>query len=211
MLAARNHKSMRSIPLTIYLVLLVSSLVYSEDNLPTYIGEPLEADQLADYEEQLEVGCSLGCAIGWTIKTTSTLKASNGKPYKPSYLGDGKLHTAWIEGINGYGLGEKIIIRMQGDKSSRDISFRGIEITNGFAKSDKTWAENTRVKFFKVYHNDSQVFYIKLEDTKTPQHIEFPPIYVNHKDTIVLEIAEVYPGTKYKNTAISEIQLYGAH
>lgn len=201
---------MRISTIIMFLTFMGAATAYPQTKLPTFFAKPIPSNQLVKYEEMLVGGCSLGCAIDWTFETTSTLKPSNGNTYAASNLGDTKLATAWVEGAVGYGVGEKIIIKMDVHGKQHDIPFRGMDVVTGFAKSEKAWSEHSRVKSLRVYHNDIPVFIIILQDTRIPQTVSFPSLLINTSDTVMLEIMEIYPG-KHKDTAISEINLYGAH
>ena len=86
-----------------------------------------------------------------------------------------------------------------------------MDIVNGYAKNKRSWSANARVKTLRLYHNQKPKFLIRLQDTKIPQHVSFSEILINAGDIVVLEIVDIYPGAKYQDTAISEINLYGAH
>jgi len=188
------------------------------------LAQPLSASQVvlqpeirtiesvADYENELDVACSLGCAIGWTYRASSTLPASGGNRYGAFNLGDASLSTAWIEGAPGHGVGESITITFGAlPEANHGVGFRGLEIVNGYAKNPKTWRENSRVKRLSVAHNGRFVFELALADTVAPQAFHFQDIRIRPGDRVTLTLLDVYPGDKFGDTAISEINLYGAH
>ena len=101
------------------------------------------------------------------------------------------------------------------DSVKDSTSFWGFEFINGYAKSKKAWKENSRVKILRVYHNQSPKFLLRLVDTDRPQTVEFPGtkylFYLHKGDVVVMELVSVFPGTKHKDVAITEINLHGAH
>jgi hypothetical protein len=202
---------MKNLILIIASVFLFCSPILGQTPIPKRYGTEFNEVSIDKYEMFLAHACSLGCAIDWEFAATSTLKSQNGNSYSPDKLGDFQLKTAWVEGSIGYGIGEKIIIKMKLSKDFKDVPFRGMQFINGYAKDDRIWNANSRVKTLKLYHNSQPKFLIELMDTKVPQEVSFKPIMINYGDVVSLEILEVYPGKKYKDTALSEINLYGAH
>lgn len=160
-----------------------------------------------------------------TIKTVSS--SCLGPAYQSSYLCDGKMETAWVEGIKGNGIGEWIRIRLDAVKdspSSTPFSIIEAGIIPGYAKNAKTWVENNRVKTATLvvyspppsYPKEYQwmVFRLNFHDVNQVQHFELP----ERKKAINLDpmtkeiwlrIDEVYKGIKYDDTCISEIIFIG--
>jgi len=167
-------------------------------------------------------GCSLGCALAWNITATSAHKNNGSNEHDAKKLDDFDLSTAWIEGKDGFGIGESVTFHFtkelwesdlsHPDKHSRDkVNFNGFRILNGYAKSEILWMENSRVKQCRVYHNDKPIFDIALADSMHVQTAECETVWLRPDDTIRVEIMEVYPGDKYKDTAITELTPEGAH
>ena len=197
--------------LLIFVTSIATSSFAEDGPLTTFKFTEITDVDISEYEQMLEHACSLGCAIGWEYKCSSTLAPQNGNNYAGKNLGDSKLATAWVEGANGYGIGQKIDIVFQDGENLKNIPFRGISIVNGYAKSDTAWKTNARVKTMKLYHNEKPIMTLELLDTRLPQEVSFGAISVSARDVVSLEILDVYKGTKYQDTAISEINLYGAH
>ena len=83
---------------------------------------------------------------------------------------------------------------------------------NGYFKNEKIWTANSRVKTFKIYHNNKFVYLVNLHDSMSGQEVEFTkPIYIKPEDEIKMEIIDIYSGTKYKDTAISALIPNGGH
>ncbi len=166
------------------------------------------------FDECFGCDCSLGCDVGWEVSASSALKPEAGNSYEVGNLDDLRAKTAWIEGHADYGIGEYILYKFPKRLfvGLDSANWGGFIIMNGYFKSEKIWAANSRVKTFKMYHNDKPVCYVKLHDSMSGQDVKFAkPIYLKREDEIKLEIFEVYPGTKYKDTAISALILMGAH
>ncbi|MEI6747792.1 MAG: NADase-type glycan-binding domain-containing protein [Bacteroidales bacterium] len=157
--------------------------------------------------------CSLACVMKWTLSATSILSDNGTTSYKTENMKDGLPNTAWAEGAEGYGIGEKIYVRIDGNNKANNVSFWGIRIANGFQKDSTTWKDNSRVKYLRVYHNSKPILIINLEDKMGVQAAKWKPnlIRLNNNDLIAFEIIGIYKGDKNENTAISDLVLDGAH
>lgn len=161
--------------------------------------------------------CSFYCASGLGVqKATSELKPEHGIAYRASNAHDLSYKTAWIEGVPGYGIGESITYTFPPENPR----ITKVIIVNGYVKSDKAWKENSRVKKLKMYVNGKPYALLNLEDSKKEQIFNVETIgYSDRKDLATLkkkpemiikfEIADVYPGEKYDDTAITEIYFDG--
>jgi len=137
---------------------------------------------------------------------------------------DNDSSTAWSEGVYGDGIGEILIVPIQLESK--------IKIWGGFGKSNELFYANNRPKKIKIYFlvtNDvdgvsggcgsmpifkglkllTQQEY-ELKDINNFQEITLPTLAMNlnskyKHNFIAIEIIEVYKGTKYNDTCISEI------
>ena len=170
-----------------------------------------------DYWDIIGNRCSFYCASGLGIqKATSELKPEHGISYRASNAHDLSYKTAWIEGVPGYGVGESITYTFPPENPR----ITKVIIINGYVKSNKVWKENSRVKKLKMYVNGKPYAILNLEDSKKEQTFDIETIgYGDRKDLkalvkkpvihIKFEIADVYPGEKYDDTAITEIYFDG--
>ncbi len=139
-----------------------------------------------------------GCEQGVTpLRASSTLAGQGAKSYGVKNLYDFNPMTAWVEGKEDYGIGESFEIKGEGVN----------HIYNGYQSSPKTWADNSRVKIFKVYKNNVPLCFLELKDEMGQQYFELPDHNTDQvkANTYKFEIVEVYPGAKWKDVAISEI------
>lgn len=143
--------------------------------------------------------------------TASSQLPSEGKfDYVAKKVDDFDLNTAWVEGADGYGEGEYLEFSFD----PQCWKFDEIHIINGYAKTQKAWDENSRVKKLKVYYNDNPIAVLNLDDVRGEQLFKVglvgpknPKNGVNWR--VRFEILEVYPGTKYEDTAMTEILFSG--
>ena len=136
-----------------------------------------------------------------SIRSSSTLFERKGsyKTYWPGNVIDNNPATAWVEGEKGNGIGEWIDFAF-----FNPINLNTIRIINGYAKSDALYAANNRVKKLKIDFDDGTLLVAELKDgTMEPQLIQIS----NQKvvERVRLTILEVYPGSQYHDTCISEI------
>lgn len=169
------------------------------------------------------IGCSWYCGGQFKIDVSSSLPASSRNTYGKENLTDDDIRTAWIEGKNGYGIGEYILIKIQ----NHNPRITDISLVNGYAKNLSVWKANSRVKTLNVYDNDELIATVNLKDTYKIQSFKLPRPFPNRPDNVTyyikdeedlmniptselkLLIVDVYKGDKYDDTAISEIQFDG--
>jgi hypothetical protein len=144
---------------------------------------------------------------------SSTLSSQGNNSYDKSNLGDRDARTAWVEGADGYGIGEYIEMVIDDD------AVRSFYILNGYQKSIKSWKDNSRVKSFKVYIDNIPICILELEDRMGKQGIPLgtlndllPEGFDIWGDALALEmrleILEVYPGERWKDVCISGFSIY---
>jgi hypothetical protein len=170
-----------------------------------------------NYYDVMGPGCSWYCGGGMdTLSASSFLKPGKTASYEPKNIHDLNYGTAWVEGVSGHGIGEFVIYHIP----PNNPRINKLIIVNGYVKSDKTWKENSRVKKLKMYLDDKPYAFLILQDVKNEQIFTVDLIgYSDRKDynallikpwySIKFEIIEVYPGTKYQDTAITEIYFDG--
>lgn len=176
--------------------------------------EMSEADQeIMEAEMELMIGpfgtepagCSWYCAGSPdTLTATSYLPESRISTYLPSNAHDFDLQTAWVEGKEDYGIGEEVHVAFN---LGGQLAWTHVIIYNGYCKSEQAWKNNSRVKRALLLVDGEPLAEISLQDTYQGQRFSlgsFPG-----QSVLTLRILEVYPGDKYADTAISEINFDG--
>ncbi len=165
------------------------------------------------------LGCSWYCGAP-PIKFTASSTLRDGiNYYEATSLHDGKKSTSWVEGVDGMGVGESIIIEFnmteRTPQPDHALGINGFSIINGFARSAELWEMNGRVKSFDVSFNGLKIGSIELKDSIEPQFVQLPDIDLTpgEVDTLRLTIREVYRGSRFDDTAVSDIFFkgYGVH
>lgn len=187
-------------------VFLLISLLLPAASL--FAGIPLitgtagpSTDYFTDEATQLWIG-----SIG-TPSASSTLA---GGGYGVKNLSDHKAATAWVEGKPEDGIGEWVEFKF--DKQAwedKAYAFAGvIYIVNGYAKTPALFRENNRVKTLRVSYNGRVLCDLALADTMQLQTFriqQLRPANCMLGDTIRFEIRDVYRGTKYRDTCLTEL------
>lgn len=154
-------------------------------------------------------GCSFACATSWKLRVSSSLPPQSGSRYDATQLEDLRNDTAWAS----RGKGEFIEVTFEGhpDTKAWQAPLRGFRLVNGYAKSPSLFEKNSRVKTLRVDHNGKPLFLARLLDTSAVQAVSFPDLRIHAGDRLRLTIVDIYPGSKYPDTCISDIIFDGGH
>lgn len=174
-------------------------------------------ETMESYWEIIGGGCSWYCGGGpKEVTASSYLKSQGANNYEPKNAHDLNYKNAWVEGVEGYGIGEYLLYTF-GGASPR---INEIIVVNGYVKSKTAWEDNSRVKKLKVYIDDKPYAILNLKDIRGSQSFKIEPIgNSDRKDwdvlktkpdwTLKFEILDVYKGLKYDDVVISEIYFDG--
>lgn len=133
-----------------------------------------------------------------TYCASSVLKPIKGNYYTPGMMFDGRRETAWVEAEKDDGLNETITLHFPQEKL-----LAGFEIINGYDKDQRTWSNNSRVHTLEATTSDGRTLTVELQDVRGASRFDFtPPV---KSKWLELRIKGVYPGTKFKDTAIAEL------
>lgn len=165
-------------------------------------------ETFSNYWQTITNGCNWYCGGGPVgLSVSSYLGEDEGiTSYLPHYITDFSYQTAWVEGVKGDGIGEWIKFNF---KNSAPVT--SVIISNGYVKNRALYKANGRVKRLKLYINDELCKILNFNDVCSEQRFDLDIIEFERDKTYVLkfEIAEVYKGTKYDDTVISEINFDG--
>ncbi|HKZ77887.1 MAG TPA: hypothetical protein VJ124_06145 [Pyrinomonadaceae bacterium] len=129
--------------------------------------------------------------------TASSVRLSvQSNTYRPENVMDGTRKTAWIEGVDGSGVGEWL--RFDFD---RQINLHRILILPGYFKSPEIWRRNNRVSTATFNFSDGSSRLFNFPDLMERQSLDVGSVRTNW---VQLKIDSIYPGTD-PDTAISEI------
>ena len=161
-------------------------------------GRPLPISR--DAVEQLSRGTVSDAPDAVTARATSYLLDSSAYHYGPGSAMDGDPLTAWVEGKDDSGEGEWIEITF-----SHEQSIAGVIVSPGFF-DDRYWEDNNRVARAEIRFA-GLTEYIELDvsfaDEMVPQIVQFDPVTTT---SARIRIGDVYPGSRWDDTPISEVQ-----
>ncbi len=136
---------------------------------------------------------------------SSELSETRENMYKSICSYDGKPETAWQEGVDGHGVGEWIQFDFR-----NQWTIKKIRMLNGYCKYSKSGVDrhpqNSRIKTALLHFSDKTTQEIHLTDTREYQEITINPVSTS---SIKLEIKDYYPGSKWSDNSLSEIEFYG--
>ncbi len=154
------------------------------------------------------------------VRVTSKLQEEGSHPegYNGYRAFDGRLDSAWVEGEEGPGIGEILKIRF-----GQIVEIDSVEIAPGFFISQYHRANN-RVKKLRIVADRRQInFAFKGDSTElrtTPDARQYVldfqdsmavqkrPLEVSGIRDIAFVLEDIYPGTQWDDTCISEISFY---
>jgi len=124
----------------------------------------------------------------------------DGEYFEAKHLADGKADKAWIEGVDGSGLGSWVKIAVPaGTKVS------GLKIWNGYWITPTYWERYNRAKDIEVQVDEGEVHKFTLKDEMKPETIRLPSATAG--SSIRIKIKGIYKGNTYNDTGFSEIQV----
>jgi hypothetical protein len=158
-----------------------------------------------------------------SFNISSTLKSDRAAHYSKELMLDRNLHTAWVEGAKGTGIGESI------EFEPKDNYVQGVAILNGYVANKSLYYANARIKQLRVelelsgdvdpahQHSTYEVTLPdrKYDDLKFRYPLAMADLVVEHPhgdgviDRVKLTILDVYPGREYADCAIAELYVYG--
>jgi len=164
-------------------------------NVPGKNSSPTDPNRGASPEPSV-VDSQPGTPLKITASASSVRLAVQANTYYAANAIDGKRSTAWIEGVDGPGLGEWI--RFDFD---REIKLHRILIQPGYFKSPQIWAENNRLESVTAYFSDGS-----FRELTFPNHMDSQKTDVGSVRTrwVRFVIKSVYYGSD-PDTAISEV------
>jgi hypothetical protein len=165
-------------------------------NSPARKIDPAPVDTKRTADDIATAEPSTGTPLKITASASSVRLAVQSNTYYAANAIDGKRSTAWIEGVDGPGLGEWI--RFDFD---REIKLHRILIQPGYFKSPAIWAQNNRLATVTAQFSDGTSRDLSFNDRMDSQKVDIGSVKTRW---VKLVIKSVYYGTD-PDTAISEV------
>ncbi len=164
--------------------------------------DDLEAETKEDEEEEVYEFEPTDITKYLTFSASTELDGE----YSIQNIVDGDLSSAWVEGAVEDGIGESIKV-----SCPYEFVVTSISIYNGYQKSESLLNANGQVKSVFLSSKDYEANY-EFEITETigtPQVIAIEEKEQVEQNEFTIYINDVYQGSKYSDTCISEILVYG--
>jgi hypothetical protein len=174
-------------------------------------NEP-EAIPIQVWDSQMS-GCSWYCGAPLIrVSATSFLEESNELEHPPRQAHDTLIGTVWSEGAPGIGAGETISFEfVTTEKDTADLFVTSCSIAAGHQGSKELFRKNARPKTLQLLVDGRPSAIMILKDSMGLQDFDLPKLSLerpsNHK--IEFKIIDVYPGTEFQDTCITEIRFGG--
>lgn len=175
--------------------------VYKSENTPTptptntLTSEPTQASLMAG-----EPDLSAYYRVPVIAANASSTITQQGTNNNPMLLFDGMDDTTWQEGVNGYGINENVAFSFD---AAAKVKYIGFKLGNW--KNDKYYFGNAKPKTMTLTFGD----YSGQVTFTGERRVEW--VEVNHalnSDSMRITINDVYPGTSWEDTCITEIMVY---
>ena len=89
----------------------------------------------------------------------------------------------------------------------KNFNYTNILFVNGYAKNEKLWRENSRVKTLKMYVDNCPYARLHLEDSLNPQIFDLGALNVDTAKEVIFKfvIEDVYRGDRYEDTCLTGV------
>ncbi len=162
-----------------------------------WVSVDTDGHYVTDFKQNLPPRCDPKDQI--TIVASSVLSGGN---YNQQNVWDKDPSTAWVEGDKGDGIGEWLDFWLYRKKQT----INSISIINGYVKNETIYNANNRVKKVRIWANNGDSYLFDLEDNNLQKQILKLPKPIN-ASTLKIIIVDIYKGSKYNDTSISEVEL----
>jgi hypothetical protein len=125
--------------------------------------------------------------------------------YHPLYAADDDPATAWVEGAPGSGAGQWLRVKVTPMTGATQVRLR---IRNGYQKTPKLFEANARAKEVTIKLSPGgQTSKHTLTDAQNWQELAVT-LPAGKLDALELKVDSVYPGKKYEDLCISDVQVF---
>lgn len=188
------------------LALVLCFLVWAGETISVETISPAVANQLQVRTLEIVDWDSLEQVSASAEVSSSLISQSTGIVYGPERMLDGDINTSWQEGVEGYGEGETLLVSFYGET----VPLKVISFYGGSFQSEEKFQENGRPAAITVIckEKDREVgsFQVELEDAMKANYLEWEQAIPC--DALELRIDRIYPGSRYEDTAVTELAFY---
>jgi LysM repeat protein len=172
-------------------------------DVPSYAGRYIAVERLEIVSGEPSGSVNLTSLA--SVSASSFLRTDRYGQYQPWMAVDGALSTAWVEGVDGDGVGQSIVLSFP-----QTVELHSIVLDVGYDKSADVFAKNNRIKKATLVLSTGEQLTLDLADARGLQTISLARAPGRVETTYVkVVIDEVYPGSRYDDTCLAEIQVWG--
>jgi len=174
-------------------------------DVPSYTGRYIEVVYLEVASAPSDDGRNLTSLA--KVSGSSALRTDRWGQYYPWMAVDGQRTTSWSEGVQGPGVGEWIMLTF-----SETVEVQSVRLSTGYDKSADIFLKNNRIKKATLLFSNGEQVELGFADKQGMQAIPVIGASGTAVDTtfVKLIIQEVFPGWKYDDTCLAEIEVWGA-
>jgi hypothetical protein len=141
-----------------------------------------------------------------SVTASSSLPADRWGQYQPWMAVDGRMNTAWVEGVRGSGVGEWLMLTFPDP-----VELHHVGLSVGYDRSADLFFKNNRIKRATLAFSNGERLELGFADRRGMQSIPLVRGDGGHIETTFIKIIieEVFPGWKYDDTCLAEVALWG--
>jgi len=141
-----------------------------------------------------------------SLSVSSFLRTDRWGQYQPWMAVDDRHKTGWAEGVPGPGVGEWIMLTFPGT-----IEVQSVGLDIGYDKNADIFFKNNRIKKATLVFSNGERVELGFADKRGMQTIPLVRAPGPNIETSFIKviIEEVFPGWKYDDTCLAEIEVWG--
>jgi hypothetical protein len=142
----------------------------------------------------------------FSASASSQAQPGNTVSYWVDNLFDGNPETSWAEGVPGHGIGEYILINF-----NQPVTVSRVGMIIGYAKFKNDqygdrFTGNSRVRSVNIQTNENEAIQHTFQDNRS---LQYAPVQKTNVTQLRIAITDVYPGERWDDTNISELEIWG--
>jgi hypothetical protein len=141
-----------------------------------------------------------------SVTASSSLRTDRWGSYQPRMAVDGRRSTGWTEGVRGSGVGEWIKLTF-----SEPMEVHSVGLNVGYDSNSDIFYKNNRIKRATLVFSNGERLELGFADRRGMQTIPLDRGDDGNIETTFIKIVieEVFPGLKYDDTCLAEVEVWG--
>lgn len=196
------------------LLVVITSFGFAQGGYEYFImnSEVDEFDVLGgdEYEMNLSLDQNITKKVEVSVGSEVRANDADGATFDAKNTIDGNMKTAWLTPNNGKNALIEFVIDLE-ELDVNSATLFNISLFNGWRKDYQTWKDYSRIKKVSLTINDKPYAEITLEDTYKMQFIDLEKMKMDktRRYRFRFRIMETYPGKKFEQVGLSDVQFIG--